>query len=68
MQNISDTLIEAYIKQEEPYQSCGAFQYESQGKWLFDKVEGYTETILGLPLLPLIEAFKQLGVVHLGIR
>lgn len=63
MQELSPTTIEAYLKKEKPYHSCGSFQYETEGKWLFREVEGHVETILGLPLLPLTQALFKLGAV-----
>ncbi|WP_298622489.1 Maf family nucleotide pyrophosphatase [uncultured Legionella sp.] len=60
---LSEHTIEAYLQSEKPYQSCGAYQYESKGKWLFKEVDGNEDTILGLPLLPLANALLSLGVV-----
>lgn len=58
--------IEAYLKRDKPYHSCGAYQYEGQGKWLFKEVIGTEDTILGLPLSPLKKAFIDLGIVELN--
>lgn len=60
---LSKHTIEAYLLSEKPYQSCGAYQYETQGKWLFQHVQGNEDTILGLPLVPLTNALKKLGAV-----
>ncbi|MDP3267764.1 MAG: Maf family nucleotide pyrophosphatase [Legionella sp.] len=57
--------IEDYLLADKPYQSCGAYQYETLGKWLFEKVDGKEDTILGLPLLPLISALTELKAVIL---
>lgn len=65
MHDLDNATIEAYLQCEQPYQSCGAYQYETQGKWLFKTVQGREDTILGLPLLPLVEALLQLHAVHL---
>ena len=56
--------IESYLQSEKPYNSCGAYQYETQGKWLFSSVLGQEDTILGLPLLPLTNALIDLGAVR----
>lgn len=53
MHPLSDKLIEHYLSSEQPYQSCGAYHFEGQAKWLFSAVEGSESTILGLPLTPL---------------
>lgn len=43
--------------------SVGAYQLEAVGVHLFSKVEGDYFAILGLPLLPLLDALRRLGVV-----
>lgn len=63
--HLSDSTIEAYLQLEQPYQSCGAYQFETQGKWLFEQVKGSEDTILGLPLTPLTNALRQIKVVAL---
>lgn len=63
---LSATTIEAYLAAEKPYHSCGAYQYESMGKWLFKDVKGHEDTILGLPLRPLIKALTELGICSLN--
>ena len=64
LHHLSEKSIEAYLQSEKPYHSCGAYQYESQGKWLFKEVQGSEDTILGLPLLPLSNALMKLGAVR----
>lgn len=44
-------------------QSVGAYQLEGLGVHLFESVEGDFFTILGLPLLPLLEFLRGRGVV-----
>lgn len=63
--SLSDATIEAYLQLEQPYQSCGAYQFETQGKWLFEHVNGHEDAILGLPLTPLINELFQLDIVTL---
>ncbi|WP_419420271.1 Maf family protein [Legionella sp. D16C41] len=65
MKNLSNQTIEAYLQTDKPYQSCGAYNYESQAKWLFKTVKGHDSTIQGLPLLPLIHALQILKVATL---
>ena len=43
--------------------SVGAYQIEGEGIQLFDKIEGDHFTIVGLPLLPLLEELRQLGAI-----
>ncbi|MCW8442825.1 Maf family nucleotide pyrophosphatase [Fluoribacter gormanii] len=63
LHHLSEKSIEAYLHSEKPYHSCGSYQYESQGKWLFKEVQGNEDTILGLPLIPLTNALMKLGAV-----
>lgn len=44
--------------------SVGAYQLEGEGIQLFTSIDGDYFTILGLPLLPLLEALRKLGVIH----
>ena len=44
-------------------QSVGAYQIEGEGIQLFDKVEGDYFTIVGLPLLPVLAALRDLGAI-----
>lgn len=43
--------------------SVGAYQIEGEGIQLFQKIEGDNFTIIGLPLLPLLEKLRNLGVI-----
>ncbi len=63
LHHLSEKTIEAYLLCEKPYHSCGGYQYENQGKWLFKEVQGNEDTILGLPLLPLSTALMKFGAV-----
>ncbi len=43
--------------------SVGAYQIEGRGVQLFDKIEGDTFSIVGLPLLPLLAALRRRGAI-----
>ena len=43
--------------------SVGAYQIEGEGVQLFDRIEGDTFTIVGLPLLPLLRELRRLGAI-----
>lgn len=43
--------------------SVGVYQIEGEGIQLFDSIEGDYFTVTGLPLLPLLAAFRRLGVI-----
>ena len=63
MRNFSDAYLDAYLQQvgSEAIRSVGAYQLEGLGAQLFDAVRGDYFTILGLPLLPLLEFLRQAG-------
>jgi septum formation protein len=63
LHELDDETIERYLRIEEPYESCGAYHYEGLGKWLFKAIKGTEETILGLPLFPLMNALVRLEAV-----
>lgn len=65
LHDLSDESIDAYLRDEKPYHSCGAYQFETKGKWLFNKMDGKEDTILGLPLVPLANALLSLGIVRI---
>lgn len=44
--------------------SVGAYHIEGEGIQLFEKIEGDYFTIVGLPLLPLLNEFRKLGVIN----
>lgn len=48
---------------EKVLSSVGAYQIEGEGIQLFEKIDGDTFTIVGLPLLPLLQELRALGVI-----
>ena len=44
--------------------SVGAYQFESIGSQLFEKIDGDFFSILGLPLLPLLDTLRREGVIE----
>ncbi len=62
---LTPNFIEAYLDQEWPEVAycVGVFRMEGRGVTLFEAVEGSHFTILGLPLLPLLGALRERGVV-----
>lgn len=63
LRHLSEQNIEHYLQLEKPYHSCGAYQFETQGKWLFENIEGKEDTILGLPLMALAHALIDINAV-----
>ena len=62
MKELSDEQIMSYALKDEPYECCGSYKYESLGATLFSKVKGSEYTVQGLAFVPLINAFKELGI------
>lgn len=65
MRPFSDAFLDRYLAQigDDAYRSVGAYQLEGMGAQLFDKIEGDYFTILGLPLLPLLDFLRGHGIV-----
>lgn len=62
MRDLSSQEIDSYLNTGE-WQGCaGCYQYENLGVHLFDRVDGESSTIIGLPLLPLLADLRGFGV------
>lgn len=66
MRPFSDSFLEDYLARvgEAATESVGAYQLEGLGAQLFARIEGDYFTILGLPLLPLLEFLRAHGVLQ----
>jgi septum formation protein len=62
---LSESFIEAYLDVEWPEVGycVGVFRMEGCGVTLFDQIEGSHFTILGMPLLPLLGALRERGLI-----
>ena len=60
---LSEQFITAYLGHEWPeVASCvGVFRIEARGVQLFEAIEGDQFTVLGMPLLPVLGALRELG-------
>ena len=65
MRPLSDAFIAAYLEDigSAALDSAGAYQVEGRGAQLFSRIEGDHFTILGLPLLPLLDVLRNHRVV-----
>ncbi len=62
---LSEDFIQSYLDGEWPEVGycVGVFRMEGRGVTLFEKVEGSHFTILGMPLIPLLGALRQRGLM-----
>jgi septum formation protein len=65
MRPLSDEFLDAYLAAESPavLASVGCYHLEGRGAQLFGKVEGDYFSILGLPLLDVLAALREQGVL-----
>jgi septum formation protein len=65
VRHLSDDFIRDYLDAEWPEVSycVGVFRLEGRGVQLFDRIDGNYFTILGMPLLPLLGALRDRGVI-----
>ena len=63
---LSEDYVDHYLDRvgEAVYSSVGAYQLEGEGIQLFSRIDGDYFTILGLPMLPLLEKLRQLGAIR----
>jgi septum formation protein len=66
MRRLSPQYIGRYLAAagEEVLSSVGAYQLEGLGIQLFEKIDGDYFSILGLPLLPLLDALRREGAIE----
>ena len=66
MRLFSDACLDWYlgVAGENVLRSVGCYQLEGPGIQLFERIDGDYFTILGLPLMPLLAALRDLGVIH----
>lgn len=65
MRDMSDDFLDAYLAREgeDLLSGVGCYRLEGHGSQLFDRIEGDYFTVLGLPLLPLLTALRQYGII-----
>ena len=66
MRAFSDAFLASYLDASGPaeLESVGGYRLEGAGSQLFSKIEGDYFTILGLPLLPLLDFLRHQGLVE----
>ena len=63
VRDLSDSFIESYLAHEWPaVAGCvGVFRIEARGVQLFEAIEGDHFTVLGMPLLAVLDALRRFG-------
>jgi septum formation protein len=66
MRKLSPEFVGRYLAAagEEVLNSVGAYQIESIGIQLFEKIDGDYYAVLGLPLIPLLDTLRREGVIE----
>lgn len=66
VRELSESFIAHYLDAEWPDVGCcvGVFRIEAMGVQLFERIEGDTFTVLGMPLIPVLGALRNLGVIE----
>lgn len=65
MRNFSDEFLETYLDEMDSavFSTVGGYQLEALGPHLFSRIEGDHATILGLPLLEVLSALRDHGML-----
>jgi len=65
MRDLSSDFLDSYLDAvgDKALSSVGAYQLEAEGIQLFSKIDGDYFTIVGLPMLPLLQQLRELGVI-----
>ena len=66
MHNLLEEEIINYVELENPVNAAGAYKFESLGCNLFSSVDGSSYTVRGMPLLPLLNALREMNVLDLS--
>jgi septum formation protein len=66
MRNLSDEFIQSYLAKSGPdiLSTVGGYQLEGIGAQLFSRLEGDFFTVLGLPLLPLLDFLRKEKILN----
>ena len=65
MRVLTQTLLQSYVQKEQEalLNSVGGYYYEAAGHQLFEDVSGDINTIMGMPLLPLLAFFREKAII-----
>jgi septum formation protein len=65
MRNFSDSFLDAYLDAigDAAFEGVGCYQIEGRGAQLFDRIDGDLFSIMGMPLLPLLQWLRDRGTL-----
>ncbi len=65
MRSLSNSFLDLYVERNKDaiLKTVGGYEIEGEGAQLFRRMEGDHFTILGLPLLPLLDVLREHGVI-----
>ena len=63
MRLLSVNVLKEYVKIDLPLNSCGSYKFEDNGKYLFSEIDGNTNTIMGLPIYPLLNVLHKKKII-----
>lgn len=64
MRHLNQAMLRQYALNEKAFNSCGGYYYESMGRLLFERVEGSYDSVLGLPLEPIINVLWKFDLIN----
>lgn len=67
MKEYSEDEIKSYINTREPLDKAGAYGIQGIGSVFIEKIEGDFFTVMGLPVVKMIEGFRHLGFDYFNI-
>ncbi len=65
MHSLTETEIINYVEMENPINAAGSYKFESLGCNLFSYVNGSSHSVRGMPLIPLLNALRELNIISL---
>ena len=65
MHDLTEEEIINYVEIENPINAAGAYKFESLGCNLFSYVKGSSFSVRGMPLIPLLNALRELDIISL---
>lgn len=65
--DVSDEMIEAYVKTKDPFDKAGGYGIQTSGALLVDRIEGDYNNVVGLPMASLVQKLLTLHLLKLNV-